>query len=68
MAFALPDGSAFVLNTGRMISPRRNEWATVGLAPRVTLAAASSEEQVITKAIAVLKASPRVASTPTGVR
>jgi carboxyl-terminal processing protease len=64
MAFALPDGSAFVLNTGRMQSPRRAEWANVGLPPAVPVAPNTEEQQIVNKAVAVLKTSPRVASTP----
>jgi carboxyl-terminal processing protease len=68
MAFALPDGSAFVLNTGRMQSPRRAEWANVGLPPMVALAPNTDEQQVVGKAVALLKTSPRVASTPRGIQ
>src|SRR5262249_49801941 len=51
MAYSLPDGSAFVLTTGKMLSPRRTDWGTSGLAPQVAVSPNTPEEQVIGTAL-----------------
>ena len=60
-AFSLPDGSAFVLATGKMLSPRRADWAGIGLAPKIPVAQGASDDQWLRRAAETLKQQPRVA-------
>ncbi len=61
-AFELPDGSAFVLVTGRMQGPR-TRWAGAGLAPSVAVANLT-EELLLRRAAEALRAAPRIAARP----
>ena len=62
MAYALPDGSAFVLTTGKMLGPHQDDWATKGIAPKIAVAANVPEEQVLSAAVNALRARPQVAT------
>ncbi|MBC8134667.1 MAG: hypothetical protein H8F28_02115 [Fibrella sp.] len=51
--YPLPDGSAFTLTTGRLVSPKGTAWEQVGLAPRVVLPGDMSEADTVARAVAV---------------
>lgn len=53
--YPLPDGSAFTLTTGKLLPPGGKSWHRVGLAPDVVLASGMSEDQVLARALSVLK-------------
>jgi carboxyl-terminal processing protease len=67
MAYSLPDGSAFVLSTGKMVGPRRTDWNATGLMPKITLAQEAPDDQVIGKAVDLLRTGSQMAATPTVV-
>jgi carboxyl-terminal processing protease len=68
-AYTLPDGAAFVISTGRLLSPeRRTEWAGTGLTPSVSLAAGLTEEQTLARAADVARNVPRVAAKKPGAK
>lgn len=56
--FPLADGSGVLLTTGKLIGPRGTDWQNAGLAPAVTLAAGTPEEQVLLRAAAALHNAP----------
>jgi carboxyl-terminal processing protease len=60
-AYSLPDGSAFVLATGKMLGPRRADWAGVGLTPKVAIAQGVPDDQWLRRAAEALRQRPRVA-------
>jgi carboxyl-terminal processing protease len=64
--YPLPDGSAFTLTTGKILSPTGTDWQRVGLAPGVAVAGGTPEEQVIAKAVSVLRDRAHVASAGRG--
>lgn len=51
--YPLPDGSAFTLTTGKLISPKGTVWEQVGLAPRVVLPSDLNETETVARAVAV---------------
>lgn len=51
--YPLPDGSAFTLTTGKLVSPKGTLWDVVGLAPRVVLPGGMSEPETVARAVAV---------------
>ncbi len=51
--YPLPDGSAFTLTTGRLISPKGKGWDQVGIAPRVLLPSGLDEADTVARAVAV---------------
>jgi carboxyl-terminal processing protease len=67
MAYSLPDGSAFVLSTGKMVGPRRTDWSTTGLMPKVAMAQETPDDQVISKAADLLRKGSQMATAPTVV-
>lgn len=61
-AYTLPDGAAFVLTVGKMISPSKHtDWSGIGLIPEVQIAATLGEEQVLARAVEALKHRSQVA-------
>ncbi|MDX1933393.1 MAG: S41 family peptidase [Capsulimonadales bacterium] len=62
MAYKLPDGSAFVLTTGKMLSPRRQDWASLGVSPTISIAPNATEEQILGTAMSTLRGRPQVAA------
>ncbi|MBC8101139.1 MAG: PDZ domain-containing protein [Cytophagales bacterium] len=66
MLYNLRDGSGFVLTTGKLISPKGYDWQLAnGLAPKVPLTPGLTEDQVVAKAVAVLRNLPRtIAAAP----
>jgi carboxyl-terminal processing protease len=67
MAYSLPDGAAFVLATGKMVGPRRTDWNSTGLVPKVAVAQEAPDDQVIGKAVDLLKKGTQMATAPTVV-
>jgi carboxyl-terminal processing protease len=65
MAYSMPDNSAFVLSTGKMVGPHRTDWSATGLAPKVAVAQEASDDQVIGKAVDLLESGSQVAAGPT---
>lgn len=59
-AYSLPDGSAFVLATGRLQGPR-SRWALTGLTPKIAVASLS-EDAVLKRAVEALPTSGQVAA------
>ncbi len=51
--YPLADGSAFVLTTGRLISPKGTGWERVGLTPRSLLPPGLTDAQTVERATAV---------------
>jgi carboxyl-terminal processing protease len=51
--YPLPDGSAFTLTTGKLVSPKGTVWEQVGLAPRVVLPGDLNETDTVARAVAV---------------
>jgi carboxyl-terminal processing protease len=50
-AFTLPDGAAFVIPTGKMLSPQKHsDWNTKGLQPKVAIKAGATEAQILAQA------------------
>ena len=61
-AYALPDGSAFILATGKMLSPRHADWAGIGLVPKVPIVQGASDDQWLRRAVDALRQTPKVAT------
>ena len=60
-AYSLPDGSAFVLATGKMLGPRRTDWAGVGLTPKAIITQNATDEQWMRRASEELRQHTHVA-------
>ncbi|GAB4460058.1 MAG: hypothetical protein OHK0029_23460 [Armatimonadaceae bacterium] len=66
-AYTLPDGAAFVIPTGKMLSPqKRLSWANSGVQPQIAVAPGTAEPKVLAQAAAALGGRPRVAVKQTG--
>jgi carboxyl-terminal processing protease len=61
--YPLPDGSGFVLTTGKVVGPRGTDWHNAGLSPRAPLATDATEEQAVAAALSALSARDSVAHT-----
>jgi carboxyl-terminal processing protease len=53
--YALADGSAFTLTTGKLISPKERNWAGTGLTPTRALPTNITEAQILIEAQAAVK-------------
>lgn len=53
--YPLPDESAFLLTTGKLVGPSGTDWQGAGLSPGVALRGDTPEERVIARAVSVLK-------------
>jgi carboxyl-terminal processing protease len=59
--YPLPDGSGFLLTTGKFVGPRGTDWNGAGLAPSVTLPAGATDDQAIAAALSALRSRNSVA-------
>lgn len=66
--YPLPDGTGYTLTTGKLQGPGGTQWQSVGLTPGVAVAQAASEEQVIHRAVTVLKNRGHVAVAPARIK
>ena len=64
--YALPDGSAYTLTTGKLLSPGGTSWHGAGLTPQLAVAGSTPEDQVLTRAVSVLKNRANVAAAARG--
>ena len=53
--YPLADGSAFTLTTGKLLGPAGTDWQRAGLKPGVAAPANLPDDQLIARAVAVLK-------------
>ncbi len=61
-AYTLPDGAAFVLTVGKMLSPsKRGDWSGTGITPEIRVAENLGEEQLLARALEALKHRSQVA-------
>ncbi len=62
--YALADGSGYTLTTGKLLGPTGTDWHLVGVAPGVALGGAATEDQIIARAVSVLRNRANIAVAP----